>query len=235
VTDPSAVPAEVIERLAEYSTPSVVNGLKRLGVATEDIESMDRNLISCISPELGVRVGVALTRRVATRRAGPPADPVRTAALAERADALLATLPAPRILVVENVGDWAGPVCIWGEVMAHVNLASGIVAGITNGPVRDVAEMAAVGFQTFAGGVGVGGGHVDMIDVGERIVVGAVAIATGDLLHGDRHGVVRIPAGLAEQLPAAMDEHRAVEARVIAVCKSPGFSSAAVAEAWRQR
>jgi Aldolase/RraA len=219
--------------LAGVSTPSVINGLKRLGLDPGSIESLDRRLIGCTAPALGPRAGFALTRTLATRRDGPPADASLALALDEKAQAVAAGLGRPLFLVVQNTGDWEGPVCIWGEVMAHVNLASGIVAGITNGPVRDVPEMEAVGFQTFAGGIGVGGGHVDMLTVGEPVEVGGVTIATGDLLHGDRHGVVKIPRELAAGLPEAITAHQAVERRVIAVCGSPGFSPAAVARAWR--
>jgi regulator of RNase E activity RraA len=67
-------------------------------------------------------------------------------------DALVASIPGPRFLVVENAGDWQAPVCIWGEVAANINLAMGFVAGVTNGPVRDVSEMRKPGFATFAAG-----------------------------------------------------------------------------------
>jgi len=41
--------------------------------------------------------------------------------------------------------------------LAHRTALLGCVAGITNGPVRDVPEMERIDFQTFAGGAGVGG------------------------------------------------------------------------------
>ena len=144
-------------------------------------------------------------------------------------------MPAPRILVAENVGDAAGPVCIWGEVAASINLALGCAAGITNGPVRDGPEMEAAGFQTFAAGLGVGGGFVDTLDVGLPVTIGGVRIAPGDLLHGDRHGVVKVPVELAGDLPEAIRAHEAVERRVIEVCRSADFSLDALAEAWTER
>jgi regulator of RNase E activity RraA len=226
------VPPErsAVERLLDYSTPTILNGLKRLGCHPSELESLDRRVIGCTSPALGRRVGFAATRKVATRRDGPPSSglPGRTGPVDEH----ILQVAAPRILVAENVGDWTGPVCIWGEVAASLLTALGCTAGVTNGPVRDIDEMEAVGFQTFANGPGVGGGFVDVLEVGEPVEVGGVTVASGDLLHGDRHGVVKVPLHLVEELPAAITAHEAVERRVIDVCRSADFSLDAYAAAW---
>lgn len=223
------VSRELIEELQQFSTPSVLNGLKRLGVPTEKLETMDRQVIGCMAPGLGVRVGFAVTRKIATRRSGPaggsiPAGP----------DQGLLTVPAPRFLVVENVGDWRGPVCCWGEMTAHINVALECSAGVTNGPVRDVPEMERVGFQTFANGVGPGGGHVDLLSIGEPVTVAGVTVHPGDLLHGDAHGVVKIPLELAAQLPDAIRAVEAREQRLFAVCRDPAFTLEKLVEAMKQ-
>ena len=223
---------DLIETLAGFSTPSVLNGLKRLGVDPAAVQSFDRHAVHCVSPSLPPVAGFAVTRKVATRRSGPPADAAMTARLTNQNEADMAGLPKPRILVVQNIGDWHGPVCIWGEVAAHINLASGIRAGITNGPVRDLREMEAAGFMAFAGGVGVGGGHVDLVDVGGPVAVGGVVVEMGDLIHGDLHGVIKIPLELAAGLPDAIRRHEAIERRVIEVCRSSAFSAEALARAW---
>ncbi len=184
-----------------------------------------------MSPGLGVRVGFAVTRRVATRRGDEPAAGAAPGGRAQQESLL--SVPTPRFLAVENIGEWQGPVCIWGEVAASINLALGCVAGATNGPVRDLPEMEAAGFQTFAGGLGVGGGFVDNIDFGAPVTVGGMTIAQGDLLHGDMHGLVKIPVDLAPGLPDAIRAHEAVERRVIDVCRSPDFSLDALDAAWR--
>ena len=139
----------------------------------------------------------------------------------------------PRILVAENIGDWRGPVCIWGELAANMNMAMGCVAGVTNGPVRDLPEMEALGFQTFAGGVGPGGGYVDTLEIGCPVVLGGVTITPGDLIHGDRHGVVKVPLELAAQLPDAVRAHEAYERRIIELCQSPDFTLEALGQALR--
>jgi hypothetical protein len=64
------------------------------------------------------------------------------------------------------------------------------------------------------------------------VQVAGVTIHTGDILHGDRHGIVKVPAELVEDLPDAIRAHEATERRVIEVCRSPDFSLKAYAEAW---
>ena len=127
------------------------------------------------------------------------------------------------ILVVENVGDWQGPVCIWGEVAAHINVALDCRAGLTNGPVRDVDGMEAVVFQTFANGVGPGGGYVDTLEIGGTVTVAGLTVSPGDLIHGDRHGVVKVPLDLAPRLPEAIRAVEAWEQQLFDICRSPQF------------
>jgi regulator of RNase E activity RraA len=219
----------IVDELVQFSTPSVLNGLKRLGVHPSRLESLDRMAIRCTSPALGCRAGFAATRKVVTSTKGPAQSP---SAPNRQADEHILTVPEPRILVAENVGDWKGPVCIWGEVTANLYVAMGCTGGVTNGPVRDIDEMEQVGFQTFAGGPGVGGGFVDVLEVGGPVQVGGVTIASGDLIHADRHGVVKVPLDLAAALPDAIRTVEETERRVIEVCRSADFSLDAFAAAW---
>ena len=218
----------LVEELENFSTPSILNGLKRLGHPPELFETMDRHAIHCIAPALGVCVGFVATRKVATRRSGGPSKPGSWAL-----DGGLLSVPAPRILVIENVGDWRGPVAIWGDIAANINRALGCVGGITNGPVRDVPEMEALGFQTFAGGVGPGGGYVDELEIGIPVTVGGVVVRPGDLIHADQHGIIKVPLDLAPRLPDAIRAHEAYERGIIAVCQSPDFSLEALAAAMK--
>ncbi len=219
----------LIDELHTFSTPSVLNGLKRLGLPTEKLETMDRQIIGCMAPGLGVRVGFAATRRIATRRSGPAGGSIKAGP-----DQGLLAVPAPRFLVVENVGDWRGPVSCWGELTAHINVALECRAGVTNGPVRDVPEMEALGFQTFANGIGPGGGHVDLLSIGEPVTVAGVLVHPGDLMHGDSHGVVKIPKDMAADLPDAIRAAEAREQRLFAICKKPDFSLEELVAAMQQ-
>jgi hypothetical protein len=225
------IESTLVEELSQYSTPSVLNGLKQLGQRPEEFAILDRRMIQCLSPALGVRVGFAATTKVATRQSGenPGRDRIREG-LIKIAESILATA-APRFLATENVGDWRGPVCIWGEVTANLNAALNCRAGVTNGPVRDLPEMESAGFQAFAGGLATGGGYVDLIDTGGAVSLGGVKVNPGDLLHGDRHGLVKIPAELAAKLPEAIAVVARSEQRTIEACRSADFDLAMLVKA----
>jgi regulator of RNase E activity RraA len=212
---------DLIEELRQFSSPSVLNGIKHLGT-NPDLLTMDRT-IGCMLPSLGAVIGYAATARVSTR---PEDDPGLEASMVLRADLFrqIDALPLPRVLVVENTGNPPGPTSYWGEVQANLHLALGCCAGITNGPVRDLHEMEALGFQCFAGGVTVGGEYIRHVAAGGPVTVGGLVVEPGDLLHGDLHGVLKIPRELAPDLPEAI---RAVESRereMIAFYRSPSFS-----------
>jgi regulator of RNase E activity RraA len=51
-------------------------------------------------------------------------------------------------------------------------------------------------------------------------------VRPGDLLHGDRHGVLTIPAAIAANVPAVADRLQRVEKTVIDLCRSKDFSVA---------
>jgi len=107
---------EAVEALLAFSTPSVLNGLKRLGMHPSQLETLDRLAIGCMSPGLGARVGFAAPRKIATRRHDAASPPGPSKLVGGRADDHVLAVREPRILVAQNVGDWRGPVCIWGEV-----------------------------------------------------------------------------------------------------------------------
>ena len=219
----------IIQELSHFSTPSVLNGLKHLGQGPELLESVDRQTIRCLSPSLGVTCGYAATMKVETDTVGDVSG-FEPSPLTGQFYREIAALPEPRILVVENVGHPEGPACIWGEVMANVYRAMGCQAGLTNGAVRDLPEMELAGFQTFANGLAVGGGLIRTIEVGTPVVVGGVKIESGNVLHGDMHGILKVPDALAPELPAAIRAVEAFERRVVEFCRSSEFSLKGLAQ-----
>jgi regulator of RNase E activity RraA len=49
-------------------------------------------------------------------------------------------------------------------------------------------------------------------------------ISPGDLLHGDRHGIVRVPKELAGRIPATAAALRRKEEAIITYCQSSAFT-----------
>jgi hypothetical protein len=53
-------------------------------------------------------------------------------------------------------------------------------------------------------------------------------------LHGDRHGVQKIPVEIARDLPGVVSQIAEREAKLIRLCNEPGFSIERLAEALRR-
>ncbi len=98
------------------------------------------------------------------------------------------------------------------------------MGAVTNGSVRDIPAAEALGFPLFAGNVSVSHAYVHIVEIGGTVEIGGLKIQSGDLLHGDIHGVQSIPLDIVAQLPAVAAKIVADEEALISVCRSPDFS-----------
>jgi regulator of RNase E activity RraA len=73
----------------------------------------------------------------------------------------------------------------------------------------------------FAGSVAVSHGYFHLLEFGVPVEVGDLRVSPGEVLHGDRHGVVRIPPAIARDLPATAERLAELERSVLAVANSP--------------
>jgi len=210
----------VIEALRKITSPSVANAIETFNVRPRHQGFMSSE-IKTLFPELGPLVGHAVTALI---RAEPePLHGHRTSTFGWW-DYVL-TIPAPRVIVVHDLDDPRGQGAQWGEVQANIHKALGCVGAVTDGSVRDLDEVRALGFQFAAAHVSVSHAYVHMVDFGLPIKVGGLWIKPGDLIHADQHGVVTIPAEIAPRIPEAVAKVEADERKIIALCQSPGFSA----------
>jgi 4-hydroxy-4-methyl-2-oxoglutarate aldolase len=104
----------------------------------------------------------------------------------------------------------------FGEVLATAAIARGVAGLVMDGGVRDVASLQALGFPVFASSVALrgtkkeGGG-----EVGAEIEVGGVAVSSGDLVVGDRDGVVLLPVADLKTIIAAAEQRAEKESHLI--------------------
>jgi 4-hydroxy-4-methyl-2-oxoglutarate aldolase len=138
-------------------------------------------------------------------------------------NAILA-IPAPRVLVLQDMDDDPGRGAFVGDVHAAILKALGCVGFVTNGAVRELPGVRRVGLQLFSGNLAVSHAYAHIFDVGSKVVVGALEVQPGELLHGDQHGVLTIPTEIAAQIPQVAEDRRRIEKRVIDFCKSGSFS-----------
>ena len=113
--------------------------------------------------------------------------------------ALIDDLKAGEVPVLACGG--SGRIAPWGELLTTASLARGAVGCLTDGLVRDVKAIRALGFAVFHGGIGPldskGRGEVTAIDV--PIECAGVVVNPGDLVFGDADGVLVVPEPIVKR------------------------------------
>jgi 4-hydroxy-4-methyl-2-oxoglutarate aldolase len=220
------MPDEIVEALRRYDTPTLANAIEELDVRPRD-EGFANLDVRCMFPELGVMVGYAAT---ATIRARGPGHGDQSALWSQ-----VRSVPAPRVVVVQDLDQPPAHGALWGEVNASVFLALGCVGAVTDGSVRDLDEVRGMGFHFFARGAGVSHAYVRVESVGEPVTVGGLEMRPGDLVHADQHGVLLVPKNIAGELPAAADRVIEREQTFLRWVRSAAFDPDRLAEMRRVR
>jgi regulator of RNase E activity RraA len=172
--------------------------------------------------DLGPVAGYAATARIRTT-APPMEGGGYRYARTDWWDHILA-IPAPRIVVIEDLDDPPGLGAFIGEVNANILSSLGCVALVTDGGVRDLPEVHSLGFSLFARNTCVSHAYAHICDFGGPVKVGGMEVHPGDLLHGDIHGVQTVPRSIAERVPAAAQEILRKRESVVSVCRSASSS-----------
>lgn len=89
----------------------------------------------------------------------------------------------------------------WGELLSTAAQVRGAAGCVTDGLVRDVRGIKAMGFPCFHGGIGPldSKGRGEMMAKDVPVVCGGVRVEPGDLVFGDVDGVVVLPKAVAEE------------------------------------
>jgi len=111
-----------------------------------------------------------------------------------------------------------------GDMQAAILRALGCVGYVTDGAVRDLPRVKDLGLHLFAGNVAVSHAYAHIFDFGSTVKVGGLEVKPGDLLHGDRHGLLTVPKEIAAEIPVVAARLRQEEQRVIDFCRSQEFS-----------
>ena len=185
--------------------------------------------LHCPFPDLPPMVGFAKTVTMRARDAvsGP-------SYMAKRMDYLdyVAAAPRPSVVVIEDKDEPAGYGAFWGEVQTNVHKALGCLGAVTNGSIRDIAEVAE-GFQMLAGSLSPSHAYVHVVEFGIPVTIHGMAVKSGDLIHADRHGAVVVPVDKIDAMPAALDGLMKQEARIIGAARAPGATVESIKAAFR--
>jgi 4-hydroxy-4-methyl-2-oxoglutarate aldolase len=216
----NALSIKCLGELRQIGTCALANAIERFEVRPRN-EGFIVGTARCQFPQLPPVVGYALTGRI---RSSMP--PVHGAWYYERSEwwQYIESMPEPRILVVEDVDRVPGTGALFGEIHSRIFQALGGVAYVTNGAVRDLPEVESLGFQLFAGSLSVSHAYAHVVDFGSPIHIGGLRILSGDLLHGDRHGVLSIPTHVACDLPPMVEKLKLEEQELAQLCQDKNFS-----------
>jgi 4-hydroxy-4-methyl-2-oxoglutarate aldolase len=225
-----AVTSTDFDRLRSLDTCTVSNAIERLNVRLRN-EGFVSGVVQCRFPDLPPMVGYAATGRIHT--ASPP---MAHRCYYDRMDwwSYVASLPEPRVMVLQDTDPKPGVGAFVGEIHANIGLALNCVGCVTNGAVRDLPAVEALGFQLFAANLSPSHSYSHIIEFGQPVEIDGLKISSGDLLHGDRHGVLTIPVEIAKAVPAEAQRILAEEHELAQFCRSPEFSLERLSERLRK-
>jgi regulator of RNase E activity RraA len=182
-------PEQIIEVAASLNSAVLSDCLDLVGCASQVLSPRFRPL----DPAMRI-VGIAATIKISETFVVPP-DPYR--GMIETMD----TAEPGSVLVIVAATDRCA---VWGELFSTAAQARGLRGTLIDGYTRDVERIVNQDYPVFA----VGAKPVDMkgrgqfLSAGESVEIDGVRIAPGDLVFGDRDGVVVVPAHLIDDVVA---------------------------------
>ena len=121
----------------------------------------------------------------------------------------------PGDVLVAATGGFAHA-AVTGDLLIGVARNRGVAGFVTDGLVRDVADLEALSLPVYAMGVTPNSpGRRGPGTVGLPIVCGGCAVSTGDIIVGDRDGVVVVPRARLVETLANLSKVKAAEAAML--------------------
>jgi regulator of RNase E activity RraA len=187
--------ADLLE-LKRWNTPTIYNGWEQ--ITAHDVAAEGFNLEEChdFMPQMGSMVGYAVTLKI--EPSAKEHKKVETAWADYRE--YVASLPEPKIVVIEDLDKPRVTGSFWGEVNSNTHRVLGCVGTITDGAIRDVDEMRNAGFKALARRLCVGHSHVVPVEWNGPVEVFGTLVEPGQLIHADKHGFLAIPQEDEEDL-----------------------------------
>ncbi|WP_322619796.1 RraA family protein [Streptomyces acidicola] len=197
------VPPDVLADLGRASTATLATQLYRRGIRQPFLVGL-----TPVGTHFDGFVGQARTMRFVPARedVDPMDDPYRTGNVLQWE--AVERLGSGDVLVVDSRSDVTAASA--GDMLVTRAMKRGAAAFVTDGAFRDGAALAELGFPTYSRAITAttrpASFHVADLDV--PIGCAGVAVYPGDILVGDRDGVIVVPRALAAEIagPAAEQE-----------------------------
>lgn len=186
---------EMLE-LRRWNTPTIYNGWEQITARDPARDAFNLEEVTDYMPWMGPMVGRAIT---------VVCEPSRKKHKEKKNNAIeyrryVASVPGPKIVVVQDLDKPNFVGAFWGEVNANVHRAFGCSGTIIDGCVRDTDEMAYAGLKALARRMCVGHAHSWPVTWGEPVEVFGRRVEPGQLVHADKHGFIVIPEEDEERL-----------------------------------
>jgi regulator of RNase E activity RraA len=187
--DPGTIPL-----LRGVSTATITLQLLKRGFRNVAIDG-----VRPVNPQAVRLVGPAFTLRFIPLR-----EDIGTPALLQQPESpqrrAIETVPTGEVLVIDAHGEHRSGTL--GAILVARLKARGVAGAVSDGAVRDSAEIAAMAYPVFSRGVAAPPNFTRLmaVDAQQPIGCGGVAVYPGDLMVGDSDGVVAIPRHLADEV-----------------------------------
>lgn len=217
---PCPLAPDILAQLRQLDACSIANAIESFDLRLRNVGFADAS-IRCLFEDFPPMAGYAATVQI--RTSDPPME---GHGYFYRLDWLehVMSIPPPRVVVVEDLDPQPGRGSFIGEIHANILLALGCVGVVTSGGVRDLPAVRALNFPMFARNVSVSHAYSHIFDFGKPVEVGQLEVQPGDLIFGDRHGVLTIPLEIAGKIPAVARKTAEEEQEIIKICRSADFT-----------
>ncbi len=180
---------ELLE-LRRWNTPTIYNGWEQITRHDAARDAFNLEPVTDFMPQMGAMIGSAVTVVCEPSNATHKQNYPENLSAYRR---YLASVPGPKIVVVQDLDKPHFVGSYWGEVNANIHRALGCVGTITDGAIRDLDEMNYAGFKALAQRLCVGHAHSWPVRWGCEVEVFGRIVQPGQLIHADKHGFLAIP------------------------------------------
>ena len=213
-TDLDPLPAGLLKMLRGVSTSTLATQLYRRGLRQPTLIG-----VKPLSQVVDGFVGEAFTMRfIPMREDVDTLDPYRSGNTLQWES--IESVPPGHVIVVDSRGDVSA--ASGGDMLMTRAMVRGAAGFVTDGGLRDGHVLASLPFATYASTVTIttraASHHVADLQV--PIGCAGVAVYPGDVLVGDRDGVVVIPRALAAEIAGPSHEQELLEAYLNARVKA---------------
>ncbi|TBL75999.1 RraA family protein [Paenibacillus thalictri] len=183
------LPHSELLQLKRWNTPTIYNGWE---IITKHDRTTGFNMEETkdYMPQMGPMVGYAVT--VQFEPSNPDHPKSNPNAWSEYRK-YVASVPGPKIVVVQDLDKPRVIGAFWGEVNSNMHKALGCVGTIVDGAIRDIDEMTNAGFKALARRMCVGHAYSTPVRWGIEVEVFGCKVQPGQLIHADKHGFLVIP------------------------------------------